>query len=362
MILRDSDLKAENNNIGITRLILASAVIWTHSYWAVHHVSGQDEFSLLLGTQPVSAFAVNGFFFMSGFLVYASLARRSSVVQYALRRLLRIWPALATCVTLTAVIGAYFSQASGTAYWLGETFRFLVGNMSLLTAKYSLTGVMCDGALCNVNGSLWTIPWEVRCYIVLGVLALLGLTRPALMGRLILPLTLATTILWRIPGVQDWIASHLGQGVTFNLAMFDRLWSMFALGIAAYLVRERLVLNWWICALLFAATVAEAHWQVNVHAATLFTGYAVLCCAFLTSQKRSLSGKWPDYSYGMYLYAFPVMMLLVQSGLIADSRLLALANATLTLPLAALSWHFIEKPAMGLIRRMKRQPAPVAVH
>lgn len=362
MIIRDSMLRPEANNLTLLRLVLASAVIWTHSYWRMTGVSSVDEVSALLGA-PISAFAVDGFFFLSGLLVYASLERSNNVVHFLRSRLFRIWPGLAVAVVATVVIGGWLSGLSVAAYLHGPTLRFLIGNLSLMSSGYALTGVECGDALCNVNGSLWTIPWEVRCYLLLAALGAIGFARRSWMVRLVLPATLIFAIGFHLPMVATAIKVILGDGILYNLGMIDRLWTMFALGIAAYIFRERIYLSWWLCLAMLLGTIACAHWQLHFHFASLFTAYAALCVGFLSAKRGAVSGRWPDYSYGMYIYAFPVMMLIAGQWQFTHHGWLALANLVATLPLAALSWHWIEKPMLMRARRfgMERESRPTAV-
>src|SRR3546814_6934723 len=90
--------------------------------------------------------------------------------------------------------------------------------------------------------------------------------------------------------------------------MTDRLWPLFALGAAAYIFRSRIRLSWAMLALLFIINVVAHQWGVGLHVRAIFIGYALLCFGLLTVGKRAVAGSWPDYSYGMYIYAFPVMI------------------------------------------------------
>lgn len=340
------------------RLVLASAVIWTHSYWRVTGIRDQDELSDWLGT-TISAYAVDGFFFLSGFLVYRSLAERGSVADFARARLARLWPALAVSVVLTILGGYFLSGLPIASYLAGDTLRFAWGNLSLLFAHYSLTGVQCGDAPCPINASLWTIPWEVRCYVVLTLLGLAGLASQRCMARFILPASAAGALLLHVPGMASLIEQLLGSGIFYIIIMIDRLWTMFALGIAAYIWRDRVHLSWLTLLGLGGLNFAAQYWNVHIHIQALFVGYAVLCCGFLSARQVAWSGKWPDYSYGMYIYAFPVMMLLAGNIYFAQHGWLALVNVACTLPIAALSWHLIEHPVLSKVRKSRQKASPV---
>lgn len=353
MIIDDSVLLPKNNNLTAVRVLLASAVIWTHSIWNRTGVGGEDQVSGLFG-QSLSTFAVDGFFFLSGFLVYGSLLRRANVGDFLFARFARLWPALAISVILTVMAGFFLTSSSRSSYLAGATLKFIASNLSLTFASFSLTGVRCGGTLCNVNGSLWTIPWEVRCYLLLAFLSLLGLARPKAMLLLILPATLCFALIMHVPYIEWRLEKLVGHSGFYNLKLIDRLWVMFALGIGAYLARQRMTLRWWPLLPMFGLMIyVNAFGRVIPHLAHVSTALLVLDLGFLSARRGAISGDWPDYSYGIYVYAFPVMMAVAAVG----SRLTAPALAGFTLlaslPLAALSWHFLEAPALTLARRFR---------
>ena len=357
MIMGSDALDATRNNFTLVRFVLASSVIYTHSFWRVRGEMGVDDLSWLLGV-PISVYAVDGFFFLSGLLVYPSLLRLGHVSRFIVARLTRLWPALAVSVLGSVLVGLFVTSAAPAAYWSGETLRFLIGNLSLVATSYHLTGVQCGAEPCVINGSLWTLPWEARCYLALAFLGAIGLAKPQIFARLILPAALAGALLWDVPAVQDAVRRVAGDGAVYQLNMFDRLGFAFLLGIAAYIFRDRLKLSWLVLGLLFAANVLAHQIGYGVHVRALFIGYAVLCFGILTARSGAISATMPDYSYGMYIYAFPIMMLIYAIWPTGSYLGLAAANLLATLPVAAVSWHYVEKPALNWLRRTRAQPIP----
>jgi peptidoglycan/LPS O-acetylase OafA/YrhL len=363
MIVDDFRLSPNSNNLTLVRLLLAAGVIWTHSYWRATAAPAADfdQFSAWLG-QPISAFAVDGFFFLSGYLVYASLLRRGSVKEFVAARLARLWPGLAVALILTVAVGATLTTAQGLDYLRGPTARFLVYNLSLLYPAYDLTGVICGNRPCDINQSLWTIPWEVRCYAALAILAWCGLARPNAMKRVILPATALFAALMHVPGAAEFASRHLGSTLAYYLTIADRLWVMFALGIAAYLWRDNIRLNWWTTLALLVALLLATRSGVPIpHLAQAFTASLVLNLGFLTAARRVVSSTWPDYSYGVYIYGFPMMMICAAAVPNLSTGALAAITAVATLLPAAASWHFVEKPVLDHFRhRRKRKAARAA--
>jgi peptidoglycan/LPS O-acetylase OafA/YrhL len=353
MRIDDHILRPKENNLTLTRLILAASVIYSHSFFPN---SEHDDLTWLLGS-AVSYYAVDGFFVLSGFLVYRSLVQNGSVKRFAIARLTRLWPGLAAMAAIIIALFAFATGASPVHYLTGgDTLKFVFGNLSFLVGHYTLTDVRCGTELCIINGSLWTLPWEARCYVLLGVLALLGLANRKAMLFLVLPATAAFAILYDVPAVAAAVERIGGHGISFNLHQIDRLWTAFAMGIAAYELRHCIPLSWMLLVLLLLLNVAAQWWlpEAGTHMRALFIGYGALCLGFLSARRGAISGNWPDYSYGMYIYAFPVMTGLLILFDFPSHYLLGLCTLVLTVPFAAASWHFVEKPALDWLRRRQR--------
>ena len=85
--------------------------------------------------------------------------------------------------------------------------------------------------------------------------------------------------------------------------------------------------------------------------------YAIIVSGALIHNKRLVLRT--DLSYGVYIYAFPMQQLLVICGLaFLNPGVFAVIAAIATLPLAALSWFLVEKPAISLKSRLKRRRIP----
>src|SRR3546814_12249173 len=86
---------------------------------------------------------------------------------------------------------------------------------------------MCDGSPCTINGSLWTLTWEARFYLVLGALAMLGLTNDRAMIWFVLPVTVVGAILWNISAGRSEIIELLGAEWANSANITDRLCPIF---------------------------------------------------------------------------------------------------------------------------------------
>jgi peptidoglycan/LPS O-acetylase OafA/YrhL len=135
-------------------------------------------------------------------------------------------------------------------------------------------------------------------------------------------------------------------------AVTARLLTMFLAGVLVYLFRDQIPASW--------PLVAGA--MVIVAVSTLLPSYRLLA-AIPLAYVLMVSGalirlKWlqlpTDLSYGVYIYGFPLQQLLLVAGLSVHPILFAAISIVVTLPVAALSWFFIEKPSLGLKRRLEQ--------
>lgn len=174
-----------SNNFDAIRLMAALLVLVSHQLF------------LLGRTQPFIAGRTLGeigvfvFFVISGYLVAESWCRDPHLVRFGLRRFLRIWPALAVATVLIALAGILITTLPVDGYIGYATWHFIVRNLQLRIV-YDLPGVFATspaGAMSAVNGSWWSIPLEMKCYLYLAVLGLIGLRR-----RWFVVLALATVV------------------------------------------------------------------------------------------------------------------------------------------------------------------------
>ena len=352
----DDQLDATGNNFTGARLVLASAVIWTHCFWLVHKTSGRDEVSAIIG-MPISSLAVNVFFFVSGFLICQSLFHQKNVINFAAMRVARIWPALTVCTLLTIATFALVGGADAE-YWTDpQTLRFAAKNLTMIQAEYDLPSIARGGDRQVVNGSLWTIPWELRCYALMAVGFAVTVERRASMVRPVLIMSIGAAVVWAV--VQEYWAGFpdTSGGVMYNVDVAMRLWGCCATGALAWLERHRIVPPVWLTVGVLMLAVAEHQMLGSSLLSSPAFFLVVVLAVFGGGRLRAVSAEWPDFSYGVYIYAFPVMVLLaaVWPQLTTDHRLLAAANLAAVLPLAALSWFVVEKPALDGARRLLRR-------
>lgn len=336
------------NNFDFLRFFAAALVLFAHSYPLVGR--REDEpLTLLTGYEKGGSIAVGIFFVMSGYLIASSWLASSSPQSFLLKRALRIFPALIVAVLLTTfVLGPLVSQLDLSAYLTDNGTWTYLQNILLVT-RYELPGVFSGNSFPDVvNGSLWTLPLEVLMYI--GVM-LLGLT--GFLKRRLIFLPIAVLAVGHF-----WLLGKLGIDSYF-IKNICKLGMLYYSGAALFLHRDDIPWRGWIAALLAIALVATFRTAIGPLVYFVALPYLVLYLAYAPLPWVSRFGKYGDFSYGLYIYAFPFQQLSVylfgpQLGVLG----LTLIAFVPTLVFAALSWHLVEAPAMKLKRLFGKAAQP----
>jgi peptidoglycan/LPS O-acetylase OafA/YrhL len=338
---RMTETKGRTTGFDYIRLVLAISIILWHGIAASYGRSAELGF----WRSPIGVayhFVLPMFFALSGFLVGGSLDRCPTLISFFALRVLRIVPALAMEVLLSALIlgpaltvlplGLYFTDPGLHAYFLN-----MLGDM-----HYVLPGVFVHNPVANtVNAQLWTMPYELMCYLAIGGLALSGLLRRRFA---FLMFTLLAQALWA------WHAVSLGDTGSSNGASGEVLVVAFLAGLLIHLYRDRIVLH----AGVFVTVSALGVWLSTLpHGAyylPLPAAYMVVYLGLLNPKLLPLirSG---DYSYGLYLYGYPIQQAVAWLGPPAWHWWI---NVGLALPasllVAVCSWHGLERRALSLRR------------
>jgi peptidoglycan/LPS O-acetylase OafA/YrhL len=356
------------------RLVLASSVVFIHTSLRFPATVDTDMEPLWahlpIPTWALSTAAVPLFFALSGFLLAAS-AEKQSLPAFAANRALRIFPALAVEIILCAcLLGPLMTNLPLSAYFSGSSFFHYFLNIGGWI-HYDLPGVFLDNPRTSyVNGSLWTVPHELSVYFMLGASVWLGVfARPALLlaglaGLLVVSVLvfLASSVGLNFPG-QDLLTQVL---VTRGAA---RLVPVFFMGVVLHRYRHVIPYHGGFAlaglALYAGATCVISRETLLSPVGVILTApvFAYLVAWAGLSSRFSLRGRVilgvpvgllvaGDYSYGIYLYGFPLQQSLLHVFPGEWSTIgFFIASLALAISVAALSWHWIEKPMLKLRRR-----------
>src|SRR5687768_16880017 len=241
------------------------------------------------------------FFAISGYLVTRSWVRHRSFVAYAEARLLRIYPALILAVALTILLGAVLTTVAAPDFLTSkQTVEYAIHDSTLIDLRYTLPGVFADNPSNAVNGSLWTLPVEMRMYILVAIAGILGVLRFRMLFNVAAAAIVVVYLAWPDSPL-------LADPVHARAAVF------FLAGAVLIVNREWIPLTGAGTALLTVATVlASFTGAYDLIFAFAFT-YAILWLGFTESVRMPNLAARGDLSYGTYLYAFPVTQVWVQA-------------------------------------------------
>jgi peptidoglycan/LPS O-acetylase OafA/YrhL len=314
-------------------------VILSHSPELVDGNRSRELLSRAFGTLSFGELAVDGFFLISGYLIIGSWQSSASALSYAGKRIRRIYPGFLAASMVSILLVAPFAGATLSPVLLAKS----VGR-ALALMKPLLPGTFPSLHYRDLNGSLWTIVYEARCYLLVAILGVCGLfSRPKLYLALTAALLLA---LVASPALGRWaprVATFVGEP-SDDL----RFITIFLVGGAFWMLRGQLGYSMKRALLATMCLALLMPYPALANPATaVFGGYALFCCAFaLHSRPLSRVGRRVDLSYGVYLYAWPIQQLLIQADRSINPWLLAVVTTLLACGMAWLSWTLVERPAM----------------
>lgn len=326
------------NRFDALRLGFASAVAVYHLvFLAALDPDGQFAGLLSRGAE----ISVEGFFVISGALVYRSLTRSKSLAVYAEKRIRRILPAYAVVIVVPGLAALGVAMAGSGAF--AEIGRYFVANAAFLNfLAPNLPGLFADNPMTEVNGALWTIKIEIAFYALLPVLAFVL----AKSGRW----------RWTVLGFvylvgEAWRAGFEWYGAGAESLLFTRLsyqlpgqMGFFAAGIALALLWEKAKLHARLFALVGAPLLLLSLWPPlePLRAAGLM---GLIAGAAFAPGPALNAARWGDLSYGVYICHFPTIQTVIALGFFRASPLLASAAALLAILVASLAmWRFVEAP------------------
>ncbi|WP_370323262.1 acyltransferase family protein [Henriciella pelagia] len=319
------------------RLLFAFCVFVFHA-WALAGIAPFGDLETQLGV--LAEISIQGFFIVSGALVLGSLDRSASLVEYAEKRVRRLYPAYAVVVITPAVTSGFLTGWAAPA----AVAKYLTANLVFLNfLAPDLPGLFEGQRFTEVNGALWTLKIEVMFYIALPVIAqvlrlfgkawwvgLLLLYSGGVAWSMGMPMLLdhelAPEIARQLPGQMAFFASGMALWKLWDTAKAKP--GMFGL-VGAFLL-----------ALSFAHPLAEF-----LRAAGLA---GLIACAAFAPGPRLDAARFGDVSYGLYITHFPILQGMIMLGLFASFGFaLSIAISTFTVLLASLLlWHLVEKPAL----------------
>jgi len=352
------------NNFDCMRFFLATAVIYSHCFVIFYGV--------VINTEPVSIFtrnqvdlgtiAVYFFFVISGFLIVKSFENSGNTYEYFIKRILRICPGffvafLISVLVLGAVgtIDASHKFGQWKFYFQHFGFRRITLNFFTLEAPKGVKAFSTNPLPDMINESLWTIQYEFACYLLVPLLAIVSVVKRKWLavafflvsyGVLVLQ---STHIINIADNEKNWVFQYPSE--------MPRLLAFFFAGSCFYFFRNNIVRSKFLILSAIILSLFASWWVKGLDIVLPLAGtYLVFSFAYHPRVQFFDFAKRGDFSYGLYLYGWPVQQLVMHffaKHLSAD-RLFFVAFP-LTFLAAYLSWHLVESRFLKMKDLLKKR-------
>lgn len=337
----------KDNNFNLLRLLAAFSVLFSHSFAML---AQPEPFAASVG-KNLGAMAVDVFFVTSGFLVCASLMRSQNAFDYLRARAFRIFPALWVMLVFSVfILGAALSRLDFVSYLHeAQTWHYFLKNAVLMGGvEFYLPGLFEQNHLKGiVNGSLWSMIYELSMYVLL-LLTCSAYFYVSKFRSHTVALTLALMVFLCAWFVSDrfYLLEHI------QLLRF--VWFFFIASIF-YWLRHRVPMSGKFIACIVAAGLIALSMSGHAFLIVYYLAlpYVLFYLAYVPAGKIRAFNRLGDYSYGVYLYAFPLQQALLVSYSGWTVSTLAISTSVLTLMCALGSWHCIEQPVLALRSRFR---------
>jgi peptidoglycan/LPS O-acetylase OafA/YrhL len=327
-----------DNRLTLIRLALATAVLTEHAIIVTQGPLLPPP--LAVNGWSLSYVAVNAFFVLSGFLIADSLERRADVFTYAASRALRLMPAL-LLLSAAAVFGfgPYFTELAPAEYWASaQTWMFPVQVLGFLDTSQGPAGLFADLPWAGeFSASLWTLRYEMIAYVAAAIIFF----SPLPWGKY------THLILFGITGATYMALALFWSEAPPVIISSARLSSAFTLGMVIHGWRHSLPVAPWIAGISLPVWLlaGDAPWAEPFLNITLAT--TLFWLAFARLAGLPTWSKLPDWSYGIYIWHYPIMQSVLYLNRDADPLFIAAMSLPASFIVAAFSWHVVEKPSLG---------------
>lgn len=334
-----------DNNFNLIRFMAASLVLFTHSYALA---LGSGDFEPLRATIGMTwgSIAVDIFFITSGFLITSSYLARNNLFAFAWARMLRIYPALIVAIGFCILLGASLTSLSLQDYFRhSQVYKFfLKSTIIFFRIQDKLPGVFLKAPYGDaVNGALWTLPYEVMMYALVSFVLLVVCRIKAKVKHISAPSVLIVLTVIAL------LADVLNHFHAFLPTTFVHLFAMFFTGATYYTWKEKIQLssNWAVVAFI-VLFVSVLHKELFFIFYLLLLPYLVFNIAYVPDGMIRKFNSLGDYSYGIYIYAFPIQQTIAELIPGVSVGIMFVLSFVITLGLAMLSWHIVEKRFLAL--------------
>lgn len=321
------------------RLVFAVLVMLGHAFGIALRDASQEP--QIFFHYTFSYLAVNLFFVASGFLVTKSMLYRGDAAGFAAARILRIFPALIVHVAfILLIIGPLATNLTAWEYFTHpETLMQPLWVLTFFETNMSLPGIFATNAEQFGSVPLWTLRFEVLCYIATLLAFSLGLLRKKWMVLAQFALPSCAWIVGQSVGFFDNMPGTITNMVRFGIA--------YGLGATIYAYRDRVNFSWAALPVLLGLCWIFSKTTVIEVAMNMLMAWLVMFVAYVRVPKLRVLQSLDDISYGIYIYHWAILQLVFYWLPELGVTSLFMLSLPVTVSLAWLSWIYVEKPMLS---------------
>ncbi|MCM1157271.1 MAG: acyltransferase [Bacteroidales bacterium] len=345
--MKTNSYEEYSTNVNFIKFIAAVMVIMSHAFPLSNGTLAGDWFSVISrGQCTMGGIAVDIFFFYSGLLIARSMERSLTAKRFFLNRGSRIIPPLMVTVVLSAfVLGPLVTTLPLREYFTDSgTYRYLLNGIFVLT--HDLPGVFTNNIyLPTVNGSLWTLPVEVLCYVACYFLFRWKMNKKLPM-KILIVLSVFSVIAMNI------LSGYVQFGIVYSTFLPVLL---FFAGLVYYVFRDTIKMDWRYFILAVVVIIISGLTRTLMLGLYFAFPYILAFAGFGCKRVSEKLGKPGKISYGMYLCGFPIQQCIVW---LFGGEMNAYVNMLLAIPLAMIGgwllYEFVEKKVHRFIRQRQK--------
>ena len=327
------------NNFTFLRFLFALFVVVTHSFPLAGIFTGDHLNAITNGQAEFSYLGLSGFFIISGYLCFQSLERCKTLREYYWKRALRIFPGLFVVLLLTVVLGVFVYESSVGDYLTNSSmWMYLPANMSIIRPQLMIEGIFTHNPYnATINGSLWSLEYEVIFYIWLSTLFFF----PKKVKIALMSVAVAVLVFCYIFFLDE-AGSHKYMFLNGKL-MLEFGPYFFGGALLSLLKIEEIKQRALVSICLTLALICTFYFNVFTPAKFFILPPLVLLIATASANPVArIIERTGDLSYGIYIYAFPIQQTLMHFFNFSSLELM-ITSVPLSIAAGYASWHWIEK-------------------
>ncbi|MEM7300759.1 MAG: acyltransferase [Pseudomonadota bacterium] len=338
--------RGHDNNFNLLRIVAALCVVAAHCMLTIGSSAETTVDNMTGWSRTAADLALDLFFAFSGFLLTASLVKNQNLVRYWVARLLRMIPGLLlVSALLMFVVGPAMTTLSLGDYFADLRVWEVPFRMAVVfDSSATLPGVFGTGTVpAAINMPIWTLRYEIVLYIALCCVFLLGLLNGKNRFGAFLLISIAA-----------YFFGTLASDIRANGDFFDHIFHFgisFVIGAAFWTYRAHVPHHWSMLIALWSVVWLVRPFAIFEFCSIVAASYSFFFIAFLPWSVLRRYNRFGDYSYGTYIMHWPVAQCYFASNPEMNSVLLTGLTMATTLPLAILSWRYLEGPALSRVER-----------